>query len=346
MFDEKTTKAATAPRSQNLIAALAAANAGLPVFPVRVSKKPDGGKLAKPLTTWKHGGLGKAATTDATQIKKWWRKWPDAVPGAATGGVFVVDLDRDEKKGPPGEEAYRDLGLDPDEADLIVLTPSGGRHLYFDGAEGLTISAGRSGIAPNLDTRGEGGFVFAPGAVSPFGEYRIEKGCLENVRFGILDAVPEPIREALTKDWCDPANDQPAPGGEDIETLRKALAFVPNDGSHDEWTSILMALHHASGGSTHGRALAHGWSAGYPGYDPKEVDAKWRSFGKHKGDPVTAETLYAEARACGWRGIEDDDLDDFDDAPHPLHPWRRLRPPDEKPEWRNGLGPGVPYSGR
>jgi putative DNA primase/helicase len=41
------------------------------------------------------GGF-KVATTDAAQIEAWWRKWPDANIGIATGaisGVVVVDVD-------------------------------------------------------------------------------------------------------------------------------------------------------------------------------------------------------------------------------------------------------------
>jgi hypothetical protein len=41
------------------------------------------------------GGF-KAATTDARQIEAWWRQWPDANIGIATGaisGIAVVDID-------------------------------------------------------------------------------------------------------------------------------------------------------------------------------------------------------------------------------------------------------------
>lgn len=152
----------TQAQTANLQAALNSAEAGLPVFPVAVTRKANGKKKAKPLVEW-----GSAATTDLKTVKNWWRRWPDAVPGAATGDVFVVDLDVDPAKGPPGEDAFRALGLDPDDADFIVRTPSGGRHLYFDKADGLTISAGGSGVAPNIDTRGEGRFRVRPGRGQP-----------------------------------------------------------------------------------------------------------------------------------------------------------------------------------
>jgi len=144
MRDQENTLRTTDPQILNLKAALETAAAGLSVFPVKVTRGPDGRKRAKPYVKWKA-----AATTERPKIKSWWHQWPDAVPGAATGGVFVVDLDTGN--GRDGEAAYRAFGLNPDAAALSVRTPSGGRHLYFsgEGAEGLTISA--SGIGPGVD---------------------------------------------------------------------------------------------------------------------------------------------------------------------------------------------------
>lgn len=70
-------------------AALEYAEMGLAVFPLKPRKK----------TPIYNGGFHKA-TTDPEIIKKWWRKNPDANIGIATGqisgGVFAIDLDKDE----------------------------------------------------------------------------------------------------------------------------------------------------------------------------------------------------------------------------------------------------------
>lgn len=101
-------------------------------------------------------------------------------------------------------------------------------------------------------------------------------------------------------------------------TLRQALSYVPNDGSYDDWVAILMALHHATGGSSDGLALALGWSAGYPNWSMREVREKWRSFGRAEGLLVTADTLFAEARRHGWQAVDADDFDDLpEDEPDP-----------------------------
>lgn len=297
MLDDNTITDAQKTRvSRNLKAARNLARHGFKVFPCNPKTKQP-----MPGVRWRE-----EATDDLQRIAAWWQQWPSAMPGLPTGsanGVSVIDLDvRPDKD---GLAAYGDLGLDTAEAGLTVATPSGGGHLYFDHRNGVGNRTTKAGI----DVRGDGGYVIAPGAVGKAGAYRVERGDLgvcKMIGFGTFPiAMMGPDRE--------PAADQTAPGGVEIDTLRSALAVIPNDGPHDDWTRILMALHHATAGSAHGRALAHGWSAGYAGYDPKEVDAKWRSFGKRTDNLVTVETLFAEARAHGWKSFTDDDLDDLPD---------------------------------
>lgn len=301
----------TDTQAQNRQVALDTAEAGFRVFPVKVSRNPANPKKkrAKVLVkSWKDG-----ATTDPDQINAWWDEYPDAVPGMPTGKVFVVDLDVDDGK--DGEAEFYGLGLDPEDALFAVRTPSGGRHLYYDGADGLTITQGTEtkGIANGIDTRGHGGFVFAPGARTIFGEYQIERGELFDLKHGLLTDLPEVIRAALKKPKTEPAENQLHPGLHTFAELAYPLSWIPNDGPHENWVRILMAVHHATSGSKGGLALVQAWSADYPGYDPKEVINKWRGFGKYKGAQITAETLFADACKHGWqRPLEwnDDDLDE------------------------------------
>lgn len=102
----------------------------------------------------------KSATTDAAQVKQWWEKWPDSNIGIATGqqsGVFVIDID-----GQAGEKslevATKELGELP--ASWEQLTGGGGRHLVFKyptkGKMGNKV-----GVMPNIDIRGDGGYIVA-----------------------------------------------------------------------------------------------------------------------------------------------------------------------------------------
>lgn len=84
-----------------LEAALDYAESGIPVFPCNPDNK-------RPLT--EHGF--KDASTDTAQIRSWWREHPKAMIGVPTGaasGIFVIDLDVDEKKGVDGRQTYKEL---------------------------------------------------------------------------------------------------------------------------------------------------------------------------------------------------------------------------------------------
>jgi putative DNA primase/helicase len=107
------------------------------------------------------GGF-KVATTDARQIEAWWRKWPDANIGIATGlvsGIIVFDVD-----GPEGETALQELVRKYGPLPQAPMVKTGrGRHLYFrPPASGIAIPCSAGG---GLDLRGDGGYVVAPPSV-------------------------------------------------------------------------------------------------------------------------------------------------------------------------------------
>ena len=110
------------------------------------------------------GGF-KVATTDARQIKAWWRKWPDANIGIATGaisGILVIDID-----GREGLDAWQIL-LAQNRASLRTVTVKTARgwHLYFKLPSGFVIPCSTGG---GLDVRGEGGYVVAPPSIHASG---------------------------------------------------------------------------------------------------------------------------------------------------------------------------------
>ncbi|MCF6232079.1 MAG: AAA family ATPase [Rhodobacteraceae bacterium] len=284
-------------QAQNRKAAINLARNGYLIFPCDpATKRP------MPGVKWRD-----RATSDLDRIKAWWDQWPEAMPALPTGranGVSVIDLDvRPDKD---GIAAYNDMGLDPNDSALIIRTAGGGLHLYHDHQGGVANTTGKTGI----DVRGEGGYVIAPGAVSTTGEYTVEKGDITFAR--VLGLTPFP--GVMASPAREPVTDQPA-GDHNIEELRKAIGCIPNDGTHGDWVNILMALHHATGGSKHGLGLAHGWSAGYDGYSAKEVNDKWRGFGRKAGVQITADTLFAVARKHGYGAITGDSWDADDSRP-------------------------------
>ncbi|HVL07031.1 MAG TPA: bifunctional DNA primase/polymerase [Acidimicrobiales bacterium] len=155
----------TEPPRSTLAAALAYAAAGWPVLPVAASAK---------LPLPRHGVHD--VSVDAAQIRRWWRRWPDAGVGIATGarsGLAVVDVDvkADGRASLAGLRAGR--GSLP--FTMLAYTGGGGFHLYYRQPPGLRVpnTVGRlpnvEGPLPGIDLRGDGGYVVAPPTVHASG---------------------------------------------------------------------------------------------------------------------------------------------------------------------------------
>ncbi len=130
-------------RERLLTAALAYADVGWPIFPLRPGDK----RPAFPNHTATncdgsdrrcadgHTGWEPRATLDTTRIEAAWRHRPYGI-GIACGpaSLLVVDLDVTKGGQPSGNETLSDLEREHDQelpATWTVGTPSGGRHLYY-----------------------------------------------------------------------------------------------------------------------------------------------------------------------------------------------------------------------
>jgi hypothetical protein len=106
----------------------------------------------------------KDASTHLQQISRWWKQWPDANVGIATGavsGILVVEID--PSKG--GDGSYQQLQIDLPgafAAPLKVRTGSSGTHLYF---ECLKATPSRANIRPGIDVKADSGYVVAPSSL-------------------------------------------------------------------------------------------------------------------------------------------------------------------------------------
>ena len=101
-------------------------------------------------------GWQRLAAVDPAVVGEWWRRWPDANLGLATGRRFdVLDLDGDQ-----GVEALRAaLSIAPTEhPGPVARTGGGGWHLLY-APTGL---GNRVGLLPGVDWRGRGGLIVAP----------------------------------------------------------------------------------------------------------------------------------------------------------------------------------------
>ena len=137
--------------------ALNLAAQGFNVFPLTADKTPA-------IKKWQID-----ATTAAEQVKTWWRAHPAANAGICTttyNGQHLCVIDIDMKHGVNGLDELMRLA-DEHGGDIpttrTVSTTTGGMHLYFLAPYPIKNSAGH--LAPGIDTRGERGYVVAPGSV-------------------------------------------------------------------------------------------------------------------------------------------------------------------------------------
>lgn len=147
-------------------AALAYARQGWSVVPLRPRDK-------RPLVRWEplqH----RAASLE--QVRAWFAQHPDANVGLVTGapgGLVVIDVD--PRHGGDGSLTALEREHGPLPPTVESLTGGGGRHLFFahPGAESGKRTAvrigNRTGIAPGIDVRGDGGYVVVPPSIHPSG---------------------------------------------------------------------------------------------------------------------------------------------------------------------------------
>lgn len=153
-------------RKSMLDYALAYARRGYAVFPCHPGL-PDEGTMPKskrkakrPLNTSDVKGKGgfHEATTDEAQIRAWWEKWPDALIGCppASKGMLVVDVDPAEGEACEWvvSELEKDLGEPLPDAP-IVITQSGGWHIWLRRAEGVELGNRKLCKRDLVDEHGE-----------------------------------------------------------------------------------------------------------------------------------------------------------------------------------------------
>jgi hypothetical protein len=194
-----------------LSAALAAAERGWPVIPLRPGGKVPAlhGERRCPGTGDCSGGhrtFEQRATTDPQRIERCWATGAFNV-GIATGpaGLLVVDLDtlkpNDKKGTPDGVSNFLALCERAGQAvptTRTIRTASGGQHLYFTAPPGVRLTNTAGTLAPRVDTRAWGGQVVAPGSATPAGPYAVLSDApVANLPGWLQTALTAPQRPAV-----------------------------------------------------------------------------------------------------------------------------------------------------
>ncbi|HTK63041.1 MAG TPA: bifunctional DNA primase/polymerase [Pseudonocardia sp.] len=277
----------TSPTRQLLHAAQRAADTGLYVFPVTpLGKVPA-------ITRWEQ-----RATRDRRQLATWWTR-PFNI-GAAVGrsNLVVIDLDvaRDDEDRPAefaGATGGRDVlamlaaraGHPAPFDTYTVSTPSGGSHLYYRAPAGRRLRNTSAVLGFKIDSRGQGGFVVAPGSVGRHGRYRVSN--------------PAPIAEL--PDWLANAlipPPSPAPAAASTAAIHpgRAAAYLA---AIIERESTDLA--HAAIGTRHHSRLAAARTLGrlVGGGELTENDAYaalWEAARRHIGHDCTEREVIRDLR--------------------------------------------------
>ncbi|MFI6336233.1 bifunctional DNA primase/polymerase [Streptomyces sp. NPDC050535] len=171
--------------------ALSAAERGLAVIPLSRTKLPalrsphriDPAGL--PVCHGECGRFGHGvydASTDPRRIRSLFTAAPWATGYGIACGLppyHLIGIDLDTKSGTESSAALRELALRhlftiPE--TVVVLTPSGGRHLWLSGPPDVAVPNSASRLAPGIDVRGAGGYLVGPGSRTDHGAYSTAPG--------------------------------------------------------------------------------------------------------------------------------------------------------------------------
>ncbi|MFG2652725.1 bifunctional DNA primase/polymerase [Streptomyces sp. NPDC048436] len=170
--------------------ALSAAERGLAVIPLSRTKLPAlrSPHHDEPETPTCHGECGRPghgvydASTDPRRIRELFAAAPWASGYGIACGLpphHLIGIDLDTKSGTNAPAALRELALRhlfTIPPTVVVVTPSGGRHIWLAGPPDTVVpnSAGR--LAPGIDIRGAGGYLVGPGSRTEHGVYSTVAG--------------------------------------------------------------------------------------------------------------------------------------------------------------------------
>lgn len=142
----------------------------LPLHSLRDGRCTCGASDCKPGKHPRVTGGHKAASTDLAQVTSWWRTWPDANIGVATGrdrGLVVLDVD-------PRHGGDRNLDRLLAEHGALPPTPSvrsggGGTHFWF-AAPSRPLPSRQNLGGGGLDLKADGGYIVAVPSLHESGE--------------------------------------------------------------------------------------------------------------------------------------------------------------------------------
>lgn len=233
--------------TDKLAAALDLARRGLPVFPLIENGK-----------TPAFAGWQDVATTDEPTITAWFAgPHKRANIGVATGrGVMVVDADA--KNGGRGVQSLALMEMLGADLDFVVETPSGGRHAYFTLPPDTKVPNSVRALLdyPDIDIRGEGGLVVAPGSTINGRAYKILRDGHLPAAQDWLTAAAIAAKKLRTKSDTAPAAELDLPSAiERAQIYLTQNAPLAIEGAGGDDTTYRVAAHIKDYGLSEDKAL-------------------------------------------------------------------------------------------
>jgi hypothetical protein len=311
-----------------LDAALVYADFGFAVMPVDVATKVPH-KAAK-----YSNGRRWGATQDPKQIRRDFKKWPDAGIGIPTGidnGIWVLEADTPlghDVDGIANLQALIDANSQLPETRM-ALSPSGSIHYFFTHPNKGLVRNSASALALGVDVRGEGGYVIVDPSIKPgVGQYRWSN------KAGFSHAPPWLVTLVTETPTKHRPGDPLAP----FSKVAEALDLLSNDASSqwqivdadgvvlkeykgwEGWNTIALAIYRATSGSDEGFAIFDRWCRKNPKYDNEQSKRyTWRTWYKRFPScppiKVTVATLFAIVgdEHPGWQATYNEEHNDHDE---------------------------------
>lgn len=263
--------------------------------------------LKRPAVTWNAWLDG----LNADKITAHWAKYPNHEVGFIVGDSFLV-LDADS---PTSVDVLHALEKESGVPPLMVVTTRRGEHHYFGREPGtfaksdafsteqhpdrIDVKTGRSIVVLPPST----GKTIKACWVAPAAKlFKVEQDFIDLVFQHNGREAPRPPVQRETAPSKAYAIDSKAYG--QVAALLKHID--PEEGGHDAWVRVGMAVHTETEGSDDGLDLFDQWSsagATYPGR--RSIEVTWRSFISDREDRCNRGTLINRVKAAGhdWMAI-------------------------------------------
>lgn len=240
------------------------------------------------------------ASFSEQQIEQHWEDHPeDDVALYCSNGLVVLDADS-----PESQKAIEDLETKHQLYSNLKVQTKKGFHYYYRQDAGLKIKQAGHSTENNperIDIRCGNSYIIAPPSTNK------ELMVAEIVPFDQLVELTQAfVDDLLMHNGTAPAlklkflptagakkNFLPSSKNEKLLAIRALIAPLDPDIGHDEWRNVLMAIHHATGGSEEGLTIVDEWSSTGTKYEgSSEITYRWNSFSLNSDSQITMGTIW------------------------------------------------------